>query len=335
MFSKIIKNDEAVSPIVATLVLIVVAIIGAAAVGLLMGSFSSNVSDQMSTGDTSSAASTELLTAGSTSVEPLSDVLAEKYMAAHPGIKVTVSGGGSGVGKTSTALDVVDLGASSSALSTDEQAKYPNLQQHEIGGSAVIVVTNAALNTSMTGVTASGLNELYTEAVSGVAHWVDADTDKILDAGEVQATGGIAITVYQRSEESGTEETFAGYLGEPYKTAKNVDATTAKVATGNSGMVTAVAGATSETLGFIDYGFMGSNTGLKFPQADGKDPASAQIINALKGQAAYPAALVKHLYYLTNGNPSTIEQSFIDFAKAPTSMAYFTEAGVISQITYS
>ncbi len=41
-----IKNNEAVSPIVATLVLIVVAIVGAAAVGLLMGSFSNNVADQ-------------------------------------------------------------------------------------------------------------------------------------------------------------------------------------------------------------------------------------------------------------------------------------------------
>ncbi len=37
------KNDKAVSPVVATLVLIVVAIIGAAAVGALLGAFSGNV----------------------------------------------------------------------------------------------------------------------------------------------------------------------------------------------------------------------------------------------------------------------------------------------------
>jgi len=48
---KFFNNDEGVSPIVATLVLIVVAIIGAAAVGLIMGTFSSQVSDQANAGD--------------------------------------------------------------------------------------------------------------------------------------------------------------------------------------------------------------------------------------------------------------------------------------------
>ncbi len=44
---KFFNNDEGISPIVATLVLIVVAIIGAAAVAMILGNFSGNVSNQV------------------------------------------------------------------------------------------------------------------------------------------------------------------------------------------------------------------------------------------------------------------------------------------------
>lgn len=87
---KHMNNDMAVSPIVATLVLIVVAVIGAVAVGTIMGTFSSDVSKQANSGDASGAASTELIIAGSTTVLPASEEITKIYMAAHPGVKLTV-----------------------------------------------------------------------------------------------------------------------------------------------------------------------------------------------------------------------------------------------------
>ena len=65
-------NQAAVSPIVATLVLIVVAVVGAVAVGSIMGTFSSSVSKQANTGNAASASQTEILIAGSTTVYPAS-----------------------------------------------------------------------------------------------------------------------------------------------------------------------------------------------------------------------------------------------------------------------
>ena len=93
LFKGFFDDTRAVSPIVATLVLVVVAISGAAAVGTIMGTFSSDVSGEANTGELALASSTEILIAGSTTVQPVSELLAEAYMDDHQGIKVTVQGG--------------------------------------------------------------------------------------------------------------------------------------------------------------------------------------------------------------------------------------------------
>ncbi|MDK2863626.1 MAG: phosphate transport system substrate-binding protein, partial [Methanomicrobiaceae archaeon] len=118
---KLLKmNENAVSPIVATLVLIVVAVIGAVAVGTIMGTFSSDVSEQVNTGDVSGSSSMEILIAGSTTVQPASELLAEAYMAKKPGVKISVQGGGSGAGVTSVGMGIVDIGSASRAVKDAE-----------------------------------------------------------------------------------------------------------------------------------------------------------------------------------------------------------------------
>ncbi|MGB7993106.1 hypothetical protein, partial [Methanoregula sp.] len=59
------SNEVAVSPIVATLVLIVVAVIGAVAVGTIMGTFSTSVQKQANAQQAASASQTEILVDGS------------------------------------------------------------------------------------------------------------------------------------------------------------------------------------------------------------------------------------------------------------------------------
>ncbi len=324
---KLLKNDQAVSPVVATLVLIVVAIIGAAAVGMLMGTFSSSVADETSIGDTSGASSAELLVAGSTSVQPLSEILAEGFMKAHQGVKVTVSGGGSDVGIMSAGLDSVDIGSSSKPVSAEYMAKYPNLKQTEIGGSAIVPVVNAAVGA--TGITKNALVQVYTLAdANGKVTIADANADGIIVASEV--TAGTTTLVFQRADGSGTEDEFAKFLG----SATLISASKAIGKEGNSGMASAIANSATPAIGFVDYGFS-TQSGLVALGVNNADattciqPTSANIIKSLKGDVTgYP--YVKNLYYITNGEPSALEQSYIDFATAPSSTGYFTQAGVIS-----
>jgi phosphate transport system substrate-binding protein len=304
-----------------------------------MGTFASNVSDETSVDGSKAASQTEIITAGSTSVQPLSDVLAKYYMKANQGVKISVSGGGSGVGKTAAGLDNVDLGAASSALTDTEKATYPDLIQHEIGGSAVVVVVSDELNATMTSATLAGLKGIYANVIqngtnTGKTYWNDAPgNNKILEAHECTAGGsGTLITVLQREEESGTETEFGKAIG------FTIDTSSAVKKAGNAGMKQAIASATTETLGFLDFGFVDTYAaGATVCQVtvEGSYPDKSNIVTTLKGQTGgYPTGLVKHLYYLTYGQPSALEQAFIDFAKAPSSRAYHTEAGTISIYDY-
>src|SRR5271157_3719245 len=108
-------NDEGVSPIIATLVLIVVAIIGAAAVGLIMSNFSSSVSNQANAGNTASQSSTTLTVAGSGGMQPTIYQIAQWYNTNTTGVKADVIGGNTGVSDTgvgfmSVEKEIADIG---------------------------------------------------------------------------------------------------------------------------------------------------------------------------------------------------------------------------------
>jgi phosphate transport system substrate-binding protein len=304
------NNDMAVSPIVATLVLIVVAVIGAVAVGTIMGTFSSDVSKQANTGEIAGQASTEVLVAGSTTVQPASEAWAEMYEKANPSVKISVQGGGSGTGVASVGMGIVDIGAASRQLKDAEKADYPDLQAYQLGGSAVVVIVRG--DATPTAATKAELTAAFP------------------DVGEPSYSGNLATinASYQRAEASGTEETFAKeYLG--YSGNQSFDhATNVTGVTGNSGMITAIKGGVNR-IGFVDYGFAKKNEGtssttVKMLAIEGvlptKDSIKASLKDTFTGtttSGAYSSKMARGLFYFTNGEPSSVVKSFITFAQSP------------------
>jgi phosphate transport system substrate-binding protein len=325
LFKGFFDDTRAVSPIVATLVLVVVAISGAAAVGTIMGAFSSDVSGEANTGELALASSTEILIAGSTTVQPVSELLAEAYMDDHQGIKVTVQGGGSGAGVSSTGMNIVDIGAASRSVKSGEMEKYPDLKTHQIGGSAVVVIAG------------SNIAEFNIDRALLKTAYENDDTSAL--------TGAINATLYQRSEASGTEETFAKWLGlTEDKINSSIDG-----ATGNAGVLAEVQG-NPDSIGFVDFGFADAvddgsivilgivDTGRSSPVVTYNATAvtKSNIKTALKdgNNAKYPTGdvnsipgLTRPLNYITNGEPTSMEQSFITFAMSPGATTYFEECG--------
>jgi len=341
-------NESAVSPIVATLVLIVVAVVGAVAVGTIMGTFSSDVAEQTNVGDVGGAASSEILIAGSTTVQPASELLAKAYMNAHQGVKVTVQGGGSDAGIASALMGIADIGAASKAVPDD--AKYADLQTHQIGGSAVVVIGNGDVKN----ITAALLNDAYEQADDDGKVSLTVDVN-----GNVTAVGtGTPYTLFQRAEGSGTEETFAEWLGDPYKSPKNVDASKAPGKTGNAGVLAAVK-STDDSIGFVDYGFavaadkadgvqivgMSSSDGTSYTASIGAGASAStlkkQILNSLKGTAKFPLdtdadgkELSRPLNYITSGSPNSVVKNYIEFAQSPGAKDLINDAGMFSIVEF-
>lgn len=319
MFANLRQNEDAVSPIVATLVLIVVAVVGAVAVGTIMGTFSDDVGSTVNSDDVAGAVGPagEVLIGGSTTVYPVSEELAKAFMTEHPGVRISVQGGGSGVGITSAKMGLVDIGAASKAVSD------PDLTTIQIGGSAVVVI--AGTSVTATDVTKADLMNALTGTwnIAGADHFV------------------------QRAESSGTEETFAKWVTDGSE--KSLDAYTGNknvTATGNPGVLQSVED-NPTYIGFVDAGY-----GLP-AAADGdvkvldinlngtvKDASEASILLSLKGTAdsdsdSYVSALTRPLNYLVKGTPSSTVQSFIDFARSPAAIEYFNDVGTYSILQFS
>lgn len=324
---KLFNNEAGVSPIVATLVLVVVAIAGAAAVGTILGSFSSDVSDNANSNNAMGSAATEILIAGSSTVQPVSELIAKEFMAKTPGVKVTVQAGGSSAGIASAGMGIVDIGAASKFMSDADKTKFPELVEHVIGGSAVVVIVNDAFKNaypSVNNISQADLKVLY-----------DANNDATVT---INGTSITSLVVYQRTEASGTEETFAKFAisGSDVDSAVvNGAITTLGTAIGNQGVLDAVKANTNPAIGFVDFGFAHGTTGVKMLQigtygtVDDKNVKVA-VKDLLAGKAnstSYEMKLCRPLVYLTKGQPSSLVNNYIQFAMAPGSIGSFAGAG--------
>jgi len=332
------NNDMAVSPIVATLVLIVVAVIGAVAVGTIMGTFSSDVSKQASANGAGTAAQTEIVVAGSTTIDPITQLMAKGYTVKNPGVKVSSQAMGSGAGVAAAANGVADIGAASEAMPAKWTNTWPNLKSNLIGYGAIVVITNKAhpgfVPTAGKGIAVGDLQNLYNGAA-------------------IANTNGTATTpvAVVRADSSGTADSFfqkfLNYATNPGAPAGGL------AASGNAGMITTV-GTTSYAIGFADYGEAVANKlagnsitilpiqddaakvyGLTLDTQDNiytTGSTTQANWNTLRDQAKYvyqhdylPAyaatdkgkyanGLIRPLLYITNGVPSSSVQNFIEYA---------------------
>lgn len=345
-YREFVESTSAVSPVVATLVLIVVAVAGAVAVGTITGSFASDTASQATAGDVKEGSKMTLLIGGSTTVQPLSELLAEAFMREKPAIRVEVQGGGSGAGMTGVGEGILDIGASSEWGKIESALKtYPDLKYWEIGGSAVVVIANGLPN---------GCNNITKEALAKIYNDPDGNfdittcTSGVITASDIDENGN-GWKAYQRADPSGTEETFAKWLFN----AKNLDDKKAEGKVGNAGVLEAVKN-TPKSIGFVDFGFAKSATGITIMGIDGNNDGDVAdtsdytdiagsvsaienlIKNALKAQAKLGGGegLTRHLYYVTKGEPDPIEKAFIEFALSPNAVQYFQQVGYFSIYDY-
>src|SRR4030042_288529 len=76
--------------------------------------------------------------AGSTTVQPVAEKLAEAFKAENPDVTIVIQGGGSSVGIKSCNDGTVDIGAASRELKADE----PNLVKHLLARDGTAIITH-------------------------------------------------------------------------------------------------------------------------------------------------------------------------------------------------
>jgi len=224
---------------------------------------------------------TTLTVAGSTSVQPFAEKLAETYMAAHPGLAINVQGGGSTAGVRAAETGAAQIGMSSRHLKDSEAA----LHQVTIALDGIAVIVNAA------------------NPVAGLSR---AEVAAIF-AGAIPRWGAVGgpdrpIHFVTREEGSGTRGAF-----EEMVMGKTEIAPRALVQDSN-GAVREIVASDPDALGYISLGLVDRR--VRAVAIDGVLPTHDTI-------SAKRYAVVRPFLFLSREEPVGAARAYIDYVLGP------------------
>jgi len=242
----------------------------------------------------------KITVAGSTTVQPLAEKLAEAFSAKHPKVQITVQGGGSSVGVKSAGQGTVDVGAASREVKDSEKRKFPDLKVYTIARDGIAIVVHP--DVSLDGLTKEQVKSIF---AGEITNWKDfGGSDR-------------PIVVVSREEGSGTraafEEMVMGKEGPPI-----VD--TAILQPSNGAVRTTVS-TTPDSIGFLSFGYLDAS--IKALAIDGVEATAEK---AASGE--YP--VVRPLNLLTKGEPTGIVKAWLDFIMSEAGQRIVTEEGYIA-----
>ncbi|MDH7479214.1 MAG: phosphate ABC transporter substrate-binding protein [Syntrophomonadaceae bacterium] len=240
-------------------------------------------------------AAAKVTVAGSTSVQPFSELLAERFMAGHPDIRVEVQGGGSSAGIKAAQEGAAQIGASSRELKPEEKA---NLKEFIIAKDGIAVVVNPANPLANLGL----------------------DEVKKIFAGQVtnfQQVGGPdqEIAVITREAGSGTRGAF-----EELVMGKDTPITTRAIVQNSTGAVRTAVAADPRAIGYVSVASV--DQGVKVVKVDGVEPVTANI-----SSGTYKIS--RPFIYLTRGEPTGAARAFIDYVLSAEGQALLEKEGLV------
>lgn len=220
--------------------------------------------------------------AGSTSVQPVAEKLAEKYMEEHPNVRVDVMGGGSGLGIRSVSQDIIAIGTSSKALKTSEK---DGLIEYPIGREGIVVAVNT--NNPVNSLSKNQLKDIFS---GNITNWKEV--------------GGIdaKINLVIREDGSGTRSAFEDLVMNKTKVKSD-----AIVQTSTESIKVAVK-QDPNAIGYISLAHMTPD--VKALKIDGVSPS----IETIK-DGTYK--LQRPFLFVTNGEPKGPVKEFIDWCLGP------------------
>ncbi len=234
--------------------------------------------------------------AGGTAHIPVMNKAAQSIMTFNGDIRITVAGGGSGVGVKQAGEGLVGIGNTGRPLKESEIKEY-GLETFPFAIDGVAVVVNP--KNTVRALTAKQIAGIYAGTVK--------------DWGEVGGEPG-AINVYGREDGSGTRETFTEKILGKTELAPSVN-----VVSSNGAMKTAVA-QDARAIGYVGIGHIEESiAGIVI---DGMIPSQE---NAANGSYT----VVRNLFMNTKGTPTGLTAAFIDYIYSADGARFITESGYI------
>jgi phosphate binding protein len=235
----------------------------------------------------------DMIVAGSTSVQPYAEILAEEYMVLHPGAKIDIQGGGSAAGITAAQSGTANIGMSSRELKKEEK----NFWNVEIARDGLALIVNP--KNPIQNLTLNQIRDIYTTEITD---WSQVGGPKS------------KINIITREEGSGTRSAFVELV-----MGKNEISPKAIVQDSN-GAVRQLVEDDPNAIGFISLGLV--NEKVKALHLGGVAATRENIMNG-----SY--SLSRPFLFITSGKPSGIAKEFIDFTLSLEGQKLLSNEGLI------
>lgn len=253
---------------------------------------------------TGNEASGTVVTAGSTSVQPLSEELAAAFMDANPGISVEVQGGGSGQGIKAIQEKIADFGALSRNVKEEEKAAV--IEEIVIAKDGVAVIVNP--ESKVANLTLEQIKKIFTGEIT---NWSEVGGENA------------AIVVVSREEGSGTRGAFTEITKvlEKNEAGEEIDNTTKNaLVQGSTGAVMQTVATTPNTIGYVSLGSLGDT--VKTVDVEGVSPNEDTVLSG-------EYKISRPFLYVTGSELTEAAQLFIDFILSEEGQAIVEESGFI------
>lgn len=233
------------------------------------------------------------IVAGSTSVQPYAELLAEQYMILNPDAVIDIQGGGSSAGITAVKTHSADIGMSSRTLDDDEK----DMWDVEIARDGLVLIVNP--KNPIQNLTLDQIRDIYAAVITD---WSQLGGPKS------------KINIIAREEGSGTRSAFT----ELVMGAKEI--TPRAIVQDSNGAVRQLVEDDPNAIGFISLGLITDNV-----KALGLDGIEATRENIMNGSYR----LFRQFLFVTDGEPSGLDKSFIDFILSSEGQKLLSNEGLI------
>jgi phosphate transport system substrate-binding protein len=311
---------------------------------LTLAACSSNPDAGASTDDggTSNALSGEIVISGSSTVEPISSIVAEDFSAANPDVQYSVDGPGTGDGFALFCAGEIDIADASRAIKDEEAAlcdeagiSYVELQ---VGIDGLSVITSQD-NADVGCLSFADLYALIGPESHGFENWSDADLFATEigsgDFGEIHAPypADAPLDITAPGEDSGTYDSFVEFAIAKLAEARGQDAVTRpdyQASADDNVIIENIAGSPT-SLGWVGFAFADeSSDSVKSLEVDGGDGCVAPNPDTI-ASGDYPMSRPLFIYVNADEAASRPElAAFVDYYLSDEGIGAVTEADYIA-----
>jgi len=360
--------EEAVSPVVATLMLVLVAAGAAVGMAVWLGDFQDNATDGVSSPDDATllriGGSSTVFEFSKAAIEGGSDFTGFEEFMAQQGtpVNVELEKGGSGAGRKAVGLCLIDIGSSSSPVKDSEKEIWPDCDGNgnkdygrelnivKVATDAVVFATldntKCSSGSARVELTEAQALELYVHNSRNASigrytgstepgHVLDADADGIVQWDELPGCGSTStapVHIFDRSDPGGTSEIASEKLfGQKQNQLEDFGVTlnADHQGDGNQGVLDAVEDCSCAADALFFTSFgYAENEGLTIHDFGTTTPIAPTSSNI--GDESYDAT--RPILYITAGEPDPVEQLFLDFVTNPHRNQQIAEAAAFESI---